>query len=152
MAMIISVNNQSKSYMDSSTVWDMAQSAFLAAAAAAISTLFTQLNWQAAAAIVATAPVRDFITVFMSNRRSDVPKNKKMCTMVDQAAAMVRGDMAVMVGTTLLWTILTTMSANKEESSDAGLHAFLPAILAWLATAALLSTVWTKDKPTSCPK
>ena len=129
----------------------MAQSAFLAAAVAAISTLFTQLNWQAAAAIVATAPVRDFITVFMSNRGSNVPKGKKMCTMVDQAAAMVRGDMAVMVGTTLLWTILSTMNAEGEDAAKAGLHAFVPGVLAWLAAAALLSTVWTSAKPTACP-
>ena len=136
--------------MDSSTIKDMLQSAFMAALAAAVSTLFTQLNWQAAAAIVATAPVRDFITVFMSNRREDVDKNKKMCTMVDQAGAMVRGDIAVMVGTTLLWTILSIMNAEDQDAADATMKAFVPAVLAWLATAAVLSTVWTKAKPTSC--
>ena len=121
--------------MGAVNISDALQSAFFAALAAGISTVLAQSDYTALAAVVATAPVRDFLTVFMSGREIS-GENNKLNAMKQQAADMVRGDVAVLVGTVLLWTLISGSKVDDVENTVT--HVFIPATIGWLATACVL--------------
>lgn len=110
----------------------MLQAAFFAASVAMLSVYLSGVpGAKGIAALVATAPVRDFFTAMAPD---------DVCEIREQSAEMVRGDIAVAAATAVLWTQVDRLYMVDQETpkDDLMMYAILPAVIVWLVVGGVL--------------
>ena len=110
----------------------MLRAAFFAATVAMLSVYLSGVpGAKGIAALVATAPIRDFFTAM-------APDN--VCEIREQSAEMVRGDISVAAATAVLWTQVDRLYTQDKSipKDDLMMYAVLPALGVWLVVGAVL--------------
>lgn len=119
--------------MASTASWGkMLQAAFFAAAVAMLSVYLSGVpGARGIAALVATAPVRDFFTAMAPD---------EVCEIREQSAEMVRGDISVAAATAVLWAQVDRLhNIDKHtEKSDLVMYAVVPALVVWAVVGGVL--------------